>query len=521
MKRALGVLFALAAVSRAATLVSSFREGNTIFLRLSDGAAQVEWVSESSFRFTRRWDGNFVRRPALNLKPVVVSLSDTTESLLLSAKYVTLKISKNGVLLHTSESNGAVIMSDASEAERQDGVISWERMAPARARYFGLGARDDPRVELRGSRIAALKPFLLSSLGYGELHVAPGDYTFDLARAKPDRYRIEAHGASAIDYYFFFGPAPKEIFEQLLLVEGPIAPLDRTKFGLLRREELPAGTTVFKKPHLADTIHSLINASLSGVILTALSLGDTPVPPSKRAIQLGSVAALVTGVNPSWMVGSIRGELDAYLATYAEEARERGLPLLRPLPMQYSKDPEAAKVGDQFMLGDELLVAPMPESGITRSVYLPMGIWTKLSDNAIYDGRRTVGITALAGELPIFSRNGAIVPLGEHPMELHYFPRLGGEFFLFESDLGEYSQVHAGPAGDYMRLEIESKKDRDYEWVVHHSERPKKVVAGGDAYAQVASRDRLRARAWYYDVRSKNLHVRAMGPRRRWYHISF
>ena len=40
-------------------------------------------------------------------------------------------------------------------------------------------------------------------------------------------------------------------------------------------------------------------------------------------------------------------------------------------------------------------------------------------------------------------------------MALHYFPKLGGEFFLLEGDIAEYSQVHAAPALDFMRLEIE------------------------------------------------------------------
>jgi len=104
--------------------------------------------------------------------------------------------------------------------------------------------------------------------------------------------------------------------------------------------------------------------------------------------------------------------------------------------------------------------------------------------------------------MPVFSRNGAILPLGSDPIKLHYFPRLGGEFFLFESDMGEYSQVHAGPAGDFMRLEIESKKDRDYEWIVHHVERPRKVVAAGVE---------LPAGGWFYDAKDKNLHVRIKG----------
>jgi alpha-glucosidase (family GH31 glycosyl hydrolase) len=508
----LGLLAAVAGLSHAATLDSSFREGNTIFLRLSDGGAQIEWVSDSSFRFSRSWDRNFVRAPAINPQLVALEVSETAESLKITTQYLVLTLARRGVLTHVAEFGGAVIMEDATEPERHDGAITWERIAPQRARFFGLGPRDDAAVELRGSRLTALKPFLISSTGYGELHVAPGDYTFDIARAKSDRYRIQAHRAAKIDYYFFFGPAPKQVLEQLLRLDGPVAPLGPDKFGVLRPSDLPPTAVALGGSSVAGTIHSLINASLSGTILPAVSLDEAPESMRKRVIQLGSVSPLVTGSHPEWMQGTMRADLTTYLATYLEEARERGLPMIRPLPLQFSKDPEAAKINDEFMLGDELLVAPVHDSRATRTVYLPMGIWTRLSDNQEYPGRRTIKVEAGPDELPLFSRNGAILPLGSNPMKLHYFPRLGGEFFLLESDLGEYSQVHAGPAGDFMRLEIESKKEREYEWIVHHTERPRRVTAGEAVYTRAETIDRLRASTWFYDARKKNLHVRALGP---------
>jgi alpha-glucosidase (family GH31 glycosyl hydrolase) len=319
-------------------------------------------------------------------------------------------------------------------------------------RFYGLGPRNDGAVELRGSRVPRAWPFLMSSAGYGEYHVAPGSYTFDLARAKPDRYRIEARGAAAVDYYFFFGPAPKEILEQYLLVH------DRTN------------------SFVAGTIHSLINGSLSGVL----------VPPESLAAYL-----------------KLPGGLTAYFATYAQETRDRGLPFLRALLMQFPKDAQAAGVNDEFMLGDELLAAPMHQGQNSRRVYLPMGIWTRLGGaSRQYPGKQTITIEGKPGELILFSRNGSILPLGSEPMTLHYFPRLGGEFFLFESDLEDYSQVHAAPAGDFMRLEIESKKDRLYEWVLHHVERPIRLAENGVELAPGA---------WSYDPAERSLHVRVLG----------
>ena len=55
----------------------------------------------------------------------------------------------------------------------------------------------------------------------------------------------------------------------------------------------------------------------------------------------------------------------------------------------------------------------------------------------------------------------ALFPLAaKHAMELHYFPSLGGEFFLWETDKRGNSQFHAAPAGDFTRVEIESQVTR-------------------------------------------------------------
>jgi Glycosyl hydrolases family 31 len=468
MRLGIAALMLGASALPAATLVSSSHDGNLVLLQLSDGSARVEWLSDSSFRFSRVWGRSGLQAPAKSAQPIPLKVSDTPEALTIATKYLLLTIAKRGVLVRVAEPDTTPIMSDSSEAELRDGVVGWERTAAPGVRFYGLGARADAAVELRGTRVAAARPFLISSAGYGEYHVAPGDYSFDLGRTKEDRYRIEARGANKIDYYCFFGPAPKEILEQYLLLQEP------------------ASGAVVKHGSLAETIRSLINGSMSGVLFSAASLDPYL---------------------------TIRGELAPYYATYEQETRDRGLPLIRALPMQYPKDAEAAKASDEFMLGDELLVAPIYPGQSSRSLYLPMGIWTRFSDNRVFPGRRVITIDGKPGELVLFSRNGSIVPLVWEPMMLHYFPRLGGEFFVFENEPQDYSQMHAAPAGDFMRLEIESRKDRYYEWILHHVDRPRKVVAGGVEFGEAANRQRLRLQpgGWFYDSPNGNLHVWMLG----------
>jgi alpha-glucosidase (family GH31 glycosyl hydrolase) len=189
------------------------------------------------------------------------------------------------------------------------------------------------------------------------------------------------------------------------------------------------------------------------------------------------------------------------------EIRDHGHPTWHALPFQFPDDAECARHADEFMLGDEMLVAPIYEPGGKRGVYLPRGMWTNLETNEVSQGRRA--ITVETKSLPVFARNGSIVPLDSAAgIALHYFPTLAAEFFLLESDIGDYTQVHAAPAGDIMRLEIEAKKDHDYQWVVHHVEKPAEVGFQNVKYRETASPGAMVSGTWFYDAARKNFEVR-------------
>jgi alpha-glucosidase (family GH31 glycosyl hydrolase) len=225
----------------------------------------------------------------------------------------------------------------------------------------------------------------------------------------------------------------------------------------------------------------------------------------QRARQLGS---LVDDVSPGPVgLSGFRKQLETFFATYAVETRDKGFPLWHALPFQFPDDPESSLHTDEFMLGDEMLIAPILQPGGKRAVYLPRGVWTNLETNAVLPGRRSIEVETSA--LPVFARNGAIVPLDSPGgVALHYFPSLAAEFFLLESDPEDWTQVHASPAADIMRLEIEAKKARDYQWVVHHAERPSEVGFEGRKYGVAASVAAMQDRTWFYDEAQKNLHVR-------------
>ncbi|WP_461162891.1 hypothetical protein [Arthrobacter sp. R4-81] len=80
---------------------------------------------------------------------------------------------------------------------------------------------------------------------------------------------------------------------------------------------------------------------------------------------------------------------------------------------EFPDDPHTWDVTDQFVLGDDLLVAPVVESKArSRSVYFPVvARWTDLASGDIYDGGQVVLLPAPIGTIPVFARDGALQEL--------------------------------------------------------------------------------------------------------------
>ena len=84
----------------------------------------------------------------------------------------------------------------------------------------------------------------------------------------------------------------------------------------------------------------------------------------------------------------LRMELMPYLYSAFVESSETGLPVARPLWMGWPRDPQCREIGDQFLLGADILVAPVLQPGIEhRAVYLPEGEWYPLEGGEPMKGR--------------------------------------------------------------------------------------------------------------------------------------
>ena len=104
-----------------------------------------------------------------------------------------------------------------------------------------------------------------------------------------------------------------------------------------------------------------------------------------------------------------------YTRSEMYHATQTGMPIVRSLVFQYPDDQKVSDMWDEYMFGDSLLVAPVVNAGETsRSVYLPAGNWLDYNDGkTLYHGGDTITAEAPLNTIPLFVREGAIIPRGD------------------------------------------------------------------------------------------------------------
>ncbi|WTJ96713.1 hypothetical protein OG607_26490 [Streptomyces sp. NBC_01537] len=133
-------------------------------------------------------------------------------------------------------------------------------------------------------------------------------------------------------------------------------------------------------------------------------------------------ADMTGGPNEVWSYGPqaypiltahlrLRERLRPYLLELSEQAHRTGAPVMRPLFFGFPEDAHAWTVDDQFLLGPDLLVAPVAEAGArSRTVHLPAGArWTDTATGELHEGGTTLDVPAPLERIPVFVREGAAV----------------------------------------------------------------------------------------------------------------
>ncbi len=232
---------------------------------------------------------------------------------------------------------------------------------------------------------------------------------------------------------------------------------------------------------------------------------------------------------------NLRYALAPYTYTMARKAYDEGVSICRPMYYDHPNDENAYKHKYQYMYGDQLLFAPVAEPVgddliAEQQLWLPKGNWFEWSTGEKYTGGKIINTNYMLRELPLFVKEGAIIPmypkitnLQELPNQLllKVFPGATGSFELYE-DQGDDERYQTGAftLTKITQSESENKKtitiapikgnyktmpnSRSYEILLPVSFPPTSVTINGENYDYSEVK---KSEHWTYDGQELTAHI--------------
>ncbi|MBX7172228.1 MAG: DUF4968 domain-containing protein [Pyrinomonadaceae bacterium] len=157
---------------------------------------------------------------------------------------------------------------------------------------------------------------------------------------------------------------------------------------------------------------------------------------------------------------NLRYSLMPYIYAQAKDSSAKGYPMLRTLFFEFPNDKTSWMIEDEYMFGENLLVAPIFEEGKNdRQVYLPTGNWIDYQTGKIYQGEKWHEIEA--GEIPIILlvKNNSVLPHVKPAQSTSEIDWNNVELKVFSTDKANVSGKFALPNGDLQTLDLNFAKD--------------------------------------------------------------
>jgi alpha-glucosidase len=241
---------------------------------------------------------------------------------------------------------------------------------------------------------------------------------------------------------------------------------------------------------------------------------------------------------------NLKYKLHPYLYTYARNAFDTGMPLMRALLLEYPDDTETYKLESEFLLGKELLVAPVVEKEATvKKVYLPQGEWIDFNDGiTVYPGKQWITYPVTLSTIPLFVKRGSIIP--EIPVQqfigetknarvwFDIFPAPEGrtsQFTLYEDDgeTNDYkkdifgkTEIKSISTNDFVSFTIVTKNEegwspnkiRNFGIKIHLDHAPASISIDNEKLKQSGSDKLLESTreiaAWSWDKQTKTCRIK-------------
>ncbi|MCD4747165.1 MAG: glycoside hydrolase family 31 protein [Bacteroidales bacterium] len=148
----------------------------------------------------------------------------------------------------------------------------------------------------------------------------------------------------------------------------------------------------------------------------------------------------------------LRYSLFPYIYTAAKKAHETGVSLISPMYYDFPEEENAYKFPGQYMFGNALLIAPITGKigkdslYVEKEIWLPKGKWIEYCTGTIIEGNKIIKRPYLLSEIPIFVKQGAIIPMQSdmnkiaetetNPLILTIFPGQSGQTKIYD-DAGD------------------------------------------------------------------------------------
>ncbi len=326
--------------------------------------------------------------------------------------------------------------------------------------------------------------------------------------------------------------------------------------GVQRNAAVWTGDNLSSWEQLRMSIPMLLNMGLSGITFCGADIGGFRGYPSPelftRWLQLGIFYPLCRvhtaggSEQDPWSFGKkhekynrhaieLRYQLLPYLYTEFQHASQTGLPVMRPVLLDYPSAANVHRYDHEFLFGRQLFVAPVVQEGAaTRKVTLPEGEWYDFEDARPRTGGE-IEVRVDVSTIPMFAKSGAIIPMRDvvqhvdnqpiQKLTLAIYPGKGTGWF-YQDD----GRTHDHTRGEYTLEEYAVNRESDVTAFTLASRRgtdgfspeqymlkfmgmakaPAAVAAAGQPLSQCKSRKAFEKSrcGWWFDDTSRVIWVR-------------
>ena len=134
---------------------------------------------------------------------------------------------------------------------------------------------------------------------------------------------------------------------------------------------------------------------------------------------------------------NIKGKLMPYLWAQAIKTHTVGVTMMRAMVIDFADDPACLTLDRQYMLGDNILVAPILNAEGIAQYYVPAGRWTDIITGKVFEGGKWYTHKCSYFEIPALARPNSIIAYGDFTRDFEYDYLSGTTFRIYELEDGK------------------------------------------------------------------------------------